>query len=150
MAASAASTASTVSKAPILRADAGRDGAGAEGALAGAGAAGRATEVPGRAEVPVELGDGGTGGARRPACGAGAVVAVARAAVGAAVAGAAAGATPVGGRDGSLIVGAEVGLGGSAMRTVSFFGCTFAASAGFGGTGESGVGSDIKFIVPGK
>jgi hypothetical protein len=29
---------------------------------------------------------------------------------------------PAGGSDGSLIVGADVGLGGSAMRTVSFFG----------------------------
>jgi hypothetical protein len=51
----------------------------------------------------------------------------------------------VGGSDGSLIVGAAVGLGGRAMRTVSFFGCTFAASGGFGGTG-SGVGSAIKLI----
>ena len=145
MAASAASTASTVSKAPMARgAEAEREGAGAEGALAGAGADGRATEVPGRDEVPVELGDGGTGGAGRPPCVAGAAVAVARAAAGAAVA--AAGAAPVGGRDGSLMVGAEVGLGGSAMRTVSFFGCTFAASAGFGGTGESGVGSDINLL----
>jgi hypothetical protein len=32
-----------------------------------------------------------------------------------------------------LIVGAEVGLGGKLMRTVSFFGWTLAASAGLGG-----------------
>src|SRR5438876_3833617 len=30
-----------------------------------------------------------------------------------------------------LIVGAAVGFGGKLMRTVSFLGCTFAASAGF-------------------
>src|SRR5206468_10398536 len=50
-------------------------------------------------------------------------------AAGAAVAGAAA---PVAGMDGSLIV--AVGLGGNAMRTVSFLGCTLAASPGLGGT----------------
>jgi hypothetical protein len=33
-----------------------------------------------------------------------------------------------------LIVGDAEGFGGSVMRTVSFFGCTLAASAGFGGT----------------
>jgi hypothetical protein len=44
------------------------------------------------------------------------------------------------------MVGAAVGLGGKAMRTVSFFGCTFAASAGLGGTGAAplGVFSDIN------
>src|ERR1043166_9424927 len=60
------------------------------------------------------------------------------------------GAAPVAGNDGSLIVGAEVGLGGSAMRTVSFFGCTWAASGGFGGTPPGGTGefgSAIKSIV---
>jgi hypothetical protein len=46
-----------------------------------------------------------------------------------------------------LIVGAAVGLGGNAMRTVSFFGCTLAASGGFGGIGESGVGSAINLSV---
>jgi hypothetical protein len=34
---------------------------------------------------------------------------------------------------GNLIVGADVGLGGKLMRTVSFFGWTFEASAGLGG-----------------
>jgi hypothetical protein len=43
-----------------------------------------------------------------------------------------AGAEPAGGKVGNLIV--AVGFGGKLMRTVSFFGCTFAASAGFGGT----------------
>ena len=77
----------------------------------------------------------------------GAAVTVGRAAVGAAVAGAAVVAVPMAGSAGSLIVGAAVGLGGSAMRTVSFLGCTFAASGGFGGTGESGVGSAINCVA---
>jgi hypothetical protein len=41
---------------------------------------------------------------------------------------------PPAGSVGSLIVGEAEGFGGSVMRTVSFFGCTLAASAGFGGT----------------
>jgi len=49
------------------------------------------------------------------------------------------------------IVGAAVGLGGRAMRTVSFFGCTLAASGGFGGTppgvGGIGVGSAINYCA---
>jgi len=56
-----------------------------------------------------------------------------------------------GGNVGNLIVGAAVGFGGSAMRTVSFLGCTFAASGGFGGTppdggggGGTGFGSAIR------
>lgn len=47
-------------------------------------------------------------------------------------------------------VGAAVGFGGRAMRTVSFFGCTFAASAGFAGTppgGTIGLFSDISFCA---
>jgi hypothetical protein len=54
----------------------------------------------------------------------------------------------VGGNEGNLIVGEAVGLGGKAIRTVSFFGCTFAAS-GTGGVapgGGLGVGSAIKLI----
>jgi hypothetical protein len=39
---------------------------------------------------------------------------------------------------GSLIVGDEVGLGGKLMRTVSFFGWTFEASAGLGGRAPPG------------
>jgi hypothetical protein len=35
---------------------------------------------------------------------------------------------------GNLIVGAEVGLGGKLIRTVSFLGCTLALSAGLGGS----------------
>ncbi len=145
IATSAATKANTVSSVPTVRgADAGLDAADGVGALAGAGAGGRATAVPGRVAVGAAAVAGGAGGAGRCAEVVGAAVTVARAAVGAAVAGAPAGAAPVGGRDGSLIVGAEVGLGGSAMRTVSFFGCTFAASGGFGGTGESGVSSAIN------
>src|SRR5580658_7032357 len=59
------------------------------------------------------------------------------------------GAAP-GARVGSLIVGAEVGLGGKLMRTVSFFGWTLAASAGLGGMepppGDVGIFSAISFI----
>jgi hypothetical protein len=39
---------------------------------------------------------------------------------------------------GNLIVGAEVGLGGKLMRTVSFLGWTLAASAGLGGIAPPG------------
>jgi hypothetical protein len=49
-----------------------------------------------------------------------------------------------------LIVGAAVGLGGKLIRTVSFLGCTFAASVGLGGTapddGVFGTFSAIRFI----
>jgi len=40
---------------------------------------------------------------------------------------------------GSLMVGPAVGFGGKLIRTVSFFGCTFAASGGFGGTAPDGI-----------
>lgn len=40
---------------------------------------------------------------------------------------------------GNLMVGAVVGLGGKLMRTVSFLGCTLAASAGRGGTAPCGI-----------
>ena len=125
-----ATTAKTVSSVPTVR---GADGplTGTAGALAGAGAGatGRETVVPGRVAV----------------AGAGAVAAVAgrgiwlvgaagapgRAPAGAAAAGAATGAAaevgeagvaPLGGREGNFIVGAAVGFGGNAIRTVSFFG----------------------------
>jgi hypothetical protein len=59
-------------------------------------------------------------------------------------AGAATGAAAVTGRGaaegaGILMLGAAVGLGGRLIRTVSFFGCTLAASAGLGGTAPDGV-----------
>jgi len=141
----AATTAKTVSMVPTVRAaGAGRDGAGA-GAFAGTGAAGRDTAVPGRTAA-------GAAGAGRGACVAGAAAPAGRGAAGAPGAGAAApaGAAPAGGNDGNLIVGADVGFGGRAMRTVSFLGWTLAASGGLGGkplggfVGESGVGSAIK------
>jgi hypothetical protein len=44
---------------------------------------------------------------------------------------------PAAGMEGNLIV--AVGLGGSAIRTVSFFGCTFGASPGLGGTPPMGI-----------
>jgi hypothetical protein len=55
---------------------------------------------------------------------------------------------PPGASVGSLIVGADVGLGGKLMRTVSFLGWTFADSAGLGGVappGGVGVLSAIYF-----
>jgi len=70
----------------------------------------------------------------------GADVAVA-AAAGAVAAAAGAAATGRGAADGAgiLILGAAVGLGGRLIRTVSFLGCTLAASAGLGGTAPGGV-----------
>jgi hypothetical protein len=61
-------------------------------------------------------------------------------AAGAAATGAAA-ATGRGAAEGAgiLMLGAAVGLGGRLIRTVSFFGCTLAASAGLGGTAPEGV-----------
>ena len=51
---------------------------------------------------------------------------------------------------GILIVGAAVGFGGRLIRTVSFLGCTFAASVGRGGTapddGVFGLFSAINFL----
>ena len=90
------------------------------------------------AVVPLPGGFGGAGGWV-------AVLAAGGTAAAGAAADAGAAAVAAAGREGSLIVGAEVGLGGSAIRTVSFFGCTFAASAGLGGTGAAplGVFSDI-------
>jgi hypothetical protein len=61
----------------------------------------------------------------------------------------AAGGADPGASVGSLIVGADVGLGGKLMRTVSFFGWILAASAGLGGNappGVVGIFSAIKFL----
>jgi hypothetical protein len=55
---------------------------------------------------------------------------------------------PPGGKVGNLIV--AVGFGGKLMRTVSFFGCTFAASAGLGGIplgGGFGLFSAINLLL---
>ncbi len=90
----------------------------------GAGAGRDAGAVDGRGA--------GVGGAGVGAC----IAATGAAAAGLATAGAAAaGAAGAG----ILIVGAEVGLGGKLIRTVSFFGCTLAASVGLGGTAPEGV-----------
>ena len=98
-------------------------GAGAEAAVAARGAAGAA-------EAEAAAAGGGDGGVT------------------------ATGAAAPAGTDaegaGILIVGAAVGLGGKLMRTVSFLGWTFAASAGFGGrapVGMLGMFSAIFFIV---
>jgi hypothetical protein len=115
-------------------------------------ATGRATDgagaaaIAGRAAVPVA---GAAGAGRAVGGGAGAAVAGRGAvggAAGAAVAGAAAGAPPAAGNEGSLIV-AVAGLGGRLIRTVSFFGWTFAASAGFGGTPPGGLFGVLSAIV---
>jgi len=39
------------------------------------------------------------------------------------------------------------GLGGKLIRTVSFFGCTFAGSGGFGGTAPAGILGLLSAIV---
>ena len=81
----------------------------------------------------------GVGGAGAGTCAGAGAAATGTAAAGAAEAGA-----------GILIVGAAVGLGGKLIRTVSFFGCTLAASVGFGGTapeGGFGMFSAITFWV---
>jgi hypothetical protein len=57
---------------------------------------------------------------------------------------------PPGASVGSFIVGADVGLGGKLIRTVSFFGWTFEASAGLGGSappGDVGKLSGISFLL---
>jgi hypothetical protein len=75
--------------------------------------------------------------------GAGRGAGVGAAGIGAGAAGADTGAAAAAGATGAgagiLIVGAAVGFGGRLIRTVSFLGCTFAASAGFGGTAPEGV-----------
>src|SRR6266566_5949042 len=99
----------------------------------------------GGAARPVAVGAAAGRGAGVGGAGAGACAGTGAPAIGAAAAGGAAGAGA-----GILIVGAAVGLGGKLIRTVSFFGCTFAASVGFGGTApEGGIGmlSAITFWV---
>src|SRR5207245_847772 len=108
--------------------------------------------------TPAMTGARRCGGAGRPvavgaAAGRGAGVGGAGACVGAAADAAVTGAAVAGAAGagaGILIVGAAVGLGGKFIRTVSFFGCTLAASVGFGGTApEGGIGmlSAITFWV---
>jgi len=130
--------------------------AGGAGALAGAGAGGLATEVPGRVAVAAGAAGAAAGAAvaGRGICAVAAAAGpadVVRAGAGAAVGGGGApgAAEAAGGIVGSLIVGAAVGFGGRAIRTVSFFGWTLAASGGLGGTppggGGTGFGSAIQF-----
>ncbi len=123
MAAAIAKTLSTVPKAGA--AAGGRTGKGARGAAAGA--RGAATGAAAAA--------GGTGGAG--------VLAVAAAGG----TGAGAWATGADGGVGNFIVGAEVGLGGKLMRTVSFFGCTLAASEGRGGAAPVGKFGKFSAII---
>lgn len=85
-------------------------------------------------------GDGRGAAAGVAAAGAaGAAAAGAAVATGAAVAAEAAVAEAAAAGAGILMVGAAVGLGGKLIRTVSFLGCTLAASAGLGGTAPDGV-----------
>ena len=74
-------------------------------------------------------GAAGGGGAVGAAAETGAAVELGAATVGGAAAAAG---------EGILIVGEVVGLGGRLIRTVSFFGCTLAASAGLGGAAPAG------------
>lgn len=117
----------------------GRGGAGAVAGAAVAGLAGAETRVV----LPVGVGSGG-GGAFDAAA--------AEAATGAALVAAPGGGAP-GASVGSLIVGADVGLGGRLMRTVSFLGWTLEASAGLGGRappGDVGIFSAIIFLASTK
>jgi hypothetical protein len=98
-------------------------------AMTGAGR-GAGAGRPAGAAAERGAGVGGAGAGACPATGA---------AETAAAAGAAAAACAAGAGAGILIVGAAVGLGGKLIRTVSFLGCTFAASAGRGGTAPDGV-----------
>lgn len=118
--------------------------AGLAALAAGIGAAGLAIAGPDLASVAVEVNrlapaDGGAGGAgtadRTGAGDAGPA--------GVAVTTGGAGGAPAAGKVGSLIVAVAEGFGGKLMRTVSFLGCTLAASPGFGGTGALGMLSDI-------
>lgn len=107
----AVATARPLSKPLICGADGARGAGAGRGAAAGAGAAGAAFAV-------------GAAAGAAPAVGAAAAAVEAVGATGA----------------GILMVGEAVGLGGKLMRTVSFFGCTLEASAGFGGTAPPGGG----------
>lgn len=148
MAAATPNTMSTVAKLPPLRT--GALGAGAW-VFAGAAAAGAAPWWVG-ALAKVELGAPVAGG--KGAAGAAAGFGAAAGATGAAAAAGAADGVGAGGPPtgmvGSLIVEAAcLGGGvGKGIRTVSFLGCTFAASAGLGGMPPGlGVFSDIKLYV---
>ncbi len=95
------------------------------------------------------FGGDGAGAGRAGAAGAAACMARGAGAASAAaccgIGGAAAAGSDCGGA-GIFMLGAAVGLGGKVMRTVSFLGWTFEASAGFGGTAPGagvGVFSDI-------
>ena len=59
----------------------------------------------------------------------------------------AAGGAEPGASVGSLIVGADVGLGGKLIRTVSFLGWTLEASAGRGGNAPPGVVGVFSAII---
>ncbi len=114
------------------------------GAGAGRGAGAAPLGAAGRCAV-VAAGAAAAGRAAGGAGGATARGAVVGAAAGTPMDG---GGGPPAGKVGSLIVGDEVGLGGKLMRTVSFLGWIFAASAGLGGNAPGGtlVGfSDISF-----
>jgi hypothetical protein len=116
----AAATASPVSK-PLTACTTGPRTAGAPRLVA-------TTPAPGRAPAV-----GADGAECAGAVAAGAGVAAARAGVGAAGAG-------------ILTVVDAVGLGGRLIRTVSFFGCTLAASGGVGGAAPGGLGGVVSAI----
>ena len=108
--------------------------AGAEGRATAGALVGRAAAVAGAGAATGR----GAAGAGTETTGAGAATGAAADTVGA----------PPGGKVGSLIVCGALGFGGKLMRTVSFFGWIFAASAGFGG--RFGFSSAIKIRVENK
>jgi hypothetical protein len=129
---------------PLIPARATGAAAGIGRAAAGAApAAGAAVEAGRAAALPVGVAERSRPGAAGGAGGAGAREAGAAAGAPAAEAGGGAvgGGGPPAGNVGNLMVGAEVGLGGKLMRTVSFLGCTLPVSAFLGGTpGAPGAG----------
>ena len=139
MANTAAATAKPTSNPLMTGADGGRAGraAGAGAAAvrgAGPAAAGRAPAAAGAAGATEALAPGGR-----------ATVAPGLTAAGAPVA--PGGGAPPAGNVGSLIVGAEVGLGGKLMRTVSFFGWTLPVSFLGGSPPEGGLGGISAIIA---
>lgn len=102
-----------------------------EEAVATAGAAARAAEEAGGAEGAALV---AAGAATATATGAAAAVPLE------------CGGVP-GASVGNFIVGAEVGLGGKLMRTVSFLGWTLAASAGLGGMAPPGGVGTLSAII---
>ena len=141
-----ATMASTLSNTPTVAGGFGAAALGGAAAVPGLAAADGAAALGADAEASLAPGAGAAAraaGAAAAAAGGGAAPA---GAAGTETAGVPAGAGALeAGKVGNLIVGEAVGLGGSAIRTVSFFGWTL-ASAGLGG-GPPGVPVSSAIIL---